>query len=129
MSAHDFQQLRHYLIFKLLGPDPASNLSVNLDFESFAPDSTELTVDVRGCHAALRVAEALGQLSAKFTLHEAYEPNRSSTETANSDRFPDLVTYTVYDWNAADLDHFAPIIREFQAFWHDNSQINDDFFK
>lgn len=125
MPAHDFQQLRHYLIFKLLGPDSASNLSVNLDFESFTPDSTELTVDVRGYHAALRVAEALGQLSAKFTLHEAYEPTRSSTEMTNPDRLPDLVTYR----NASALDHFTPVIREFQALWHDNSQINDDFFK
>lgn len=112
MPTPDFQLLQDYLSFKLFAFSPLAN---GLDFYNTSPTDTALAVDARGYSVILQVAAALGRISAQFSLQPAYEHEVSLAEMVKPDALPDLVTFTIYRWNVAELARFLPIMHDFQA--------------
>ena len=115
MPTLDFQLLQNYLTFKLFSFSPQANGRPVLTFYDDNPTATDLSVDVRGAGIILQMADALGQISARFDLHTAYEHEVSPTEMFNPDAVPDLAIFTIYRWDSAELAHFLPIIHAFQV--------------
>lgn len=87
------------------------------DFLSeFSVTHATVTFDVTKVNAAFRVAAALGEIEADFSLDLNYDQLVSSEAVTQSQVLPDSISFSVQSWNQPKLERHRDKLLDFKPF-------------
>lgn len=87
------------------------------DFLSeFSVNHATVTFDVTKVNAAFRVAAALGEIAADFSLDLNYDQPVSSRAVTQSQVLPDSISFSVQGWNQQKLERHRDKLLNFKPF-------------
>ncbi|MDT7013622.1 hypothetical protein RI532_04170 [Levilactobacillus namurensis] len=82
----------------------------------FSVNHATVTFDVTKVNAAFRVAAALGEIAADFSLDLNYDHLVSPEAVTQSQVLPDSISFSVQGWNQLKLDHKRDKLLDFNPF-------------